>query len=69
MLKNLLKVLLFPFLVIWRLLVTVVKFIFLTQALITMFVFAVLAVGTFVFFNSDHVISQKILGLLKGVIR
>jgi hypothetical protein len=68
MLSLLLKILLFPFVFIWRLLVTVVKFIFFTQVLIATFFLVVLAVAAFVFFNSDHVISQKILSLLKGVI-
>lgn len=67
MIKSFLKLLALPFVVVWRLIWGLVKLIFLTQALITTLVLLVLAVAGFVMFNSDHAISQKILGFLKNL--
>ncbi len=66
MIKTFLKLLALPFVVVWRLIWGLIKLVFVTQALITTIVLLVLAVAGFVLFNSDHVISQKILGFLKN---
>ena len=67
MIKTFLKLLALPFVVVWRLIWGLIKLVFLTQALITTLVLLVLAAAGFVLFNSDHVISQKILGFLKNL--
>ncbi len=55
-----LKLLLFPFIFIWRLITGIIKFILITEVLIATLSLLALAALAYLFFHGDHGMIQKV---------